>query len=89
MQRLALARQTFIADKNQHGSISRRERDETWELKRQQDDLRQMQNRRLRSKVKSGVEHQKYITNIQRFEDIKRASLERHEHEKTELQNLS
>lgn len=57
MQRLALARQNFTADKNHHGSISRRERDETWELKRQQDNLRQMQNRKLRSKVKSGVEH--------------------------------
>lgn len=82
---LALARQIFTADKTYHGSVHKKERDQTWEQKRQNDTLRVQKNRKLSRGIKKGVEQQKYLTNVQRVEDIMRSSQERYQ---TEVESL-
>ena len=47
--------------------MSKRERDEMWELKRFQDKMRIARNRKLTRKIKHEVELQKYHTNVKRI----------------------
>lgn len=68
----------FRADKSHHGTVHKKERDHTWEVKRQQDQDRILKNRKLTRSVKKGVDQQKYLTNVKRVEEIMRSSQERY-----------
>ena len=57
---LAQARQTFTADKNYRGSLHKRERDNMWATKRENDHNHTKRNSQLASFMKTEVNSQMY-----------------------------